>query len=198
VDLGVRRKLRRRERAHRAQHDGGLQPAGLGSGAEAFDLKRYEASGSFLVLRGELSRTQELPWALQGALKVQGQMASDPLVGSEQFAIGGLESVRGFLEAVASGDYGAAGQLELRSPSLARWFGKRVLTEWRFHAFADAGWNRVYAPLPEEQAERFLWSVGAGTRARLFGRLSGALEVAVPFERGARSVAFLFKVAGEI
>lgn len=171
---------------------------GLGSDADAFDAKRYEASGSFVVLRGEVSRTQELPRALQGSLRLQGQMASDPLVPSEQFAIGGLESVRGFLEAVASGDYGAAGQLELRSPSLARWLGKGVVTEWRFHAFADAGWNRIYAPLPEVQAERFLWSAGAGTRARLFERLSGALEVAVPFDHGARSPAFLFKVAGEI
>jgi hemolysin activation/secretion protein len=149
------------------------------SSPEKFDAKRYSASGGFVLYRGDSSLTEELPLALQAAGRLVGQWSPDPLIGSEQLALGGLETVRGYLEAQALGDFGGALQLELRSPSLARVLG-RVVNEARFHGFLDAGTGGIHQPLPEQPSSQFLWSAGAGTRVRIFERYSGALDVAVP------------------
>ncbi len=152
----------------------------LSSGAGEFDAKRINASGSFIYYRGELSRTDDLPLGIQLFEKVQGQYSNDPLIGSEQFTAGGAESVRGYLEVEAAGDYGALGTIELRSPSLANWFGKQVLTEWRFLAFAEGGRLGIHDPLPEQKDYFLLWSVGGGSRFKLFEHLSGSVDVGVP------------------
>ncbi|HUJ27004.1 MAG TPA: ShlB/FhaC/HecB family hemolysin secretion/activation protein [Myxococcales bacterium] len=145
---------------------------GLGNGDDAFDARRYKATGSFFYLRGEASRTQELPRGLQLFARLQGQVATDPLLPSEQFAAGGAESVRGYVEAQAAGDSGLIGTLELRSPAL--WGDLRV------HAFFDGGRVSQLDPLPEQSHVFFLWSAGAGARVRLFDRLAGSLDLAEP------------------
>jgi hemolysin activation/secretion protein len=153
---------------------------GLSSSPESFDNKRVRASGSFLYYRGELSRTDDLPRGFQLFARVQGQYSSDPLVGSEQLTAGGADSVRGYLESQASGDYGALGAVELRSLSLARWFGKPVLSEWRLLAFAEGGRFRIRDPLPDQKDGSSLRSVGGGSRVKLFEKASASLDVGVP------------------
>ncbi len=153
---------------------------GMSSPAPSFDAKRYQSSGSFIYHRAELARTDELPLGIQLAEKVQGQYSADPLIGSEQFVAGGAESVRGYPEGQAVGDFGAMGQAELRSPSLASWFGKKVVNEWRFLVFTDGGRLGIHEPLPEQTGSFLLWSAGAGTRFKLVGHVAGAVDVAVP------------------
>ncbi len=153
---------------------------GLSSGAEQFDAKRYKASGSFMYYRAELSRTDDLPRGVQLFGKVQGQYSPDPLIGSEQFVAGGAESVRGYLESQAAGDYGGLVSAELRSPSLSKWFGKPAVNEWRLYGFAEGGWLGVREPLPDQKGVYRLWSAGGGTRLRLLEHMSGSLDVGVP------------------
>ena len=90
---------------------------------------------------------------------MQGQVADQPLVSSEQFSIGGQDTVRGYLESEALGDYGIAGTLELRSPNIAPYLEQKLdnplgqpvkfnaFDEWRFFAFADVGRVRIHEPL---------------------------------------------------
>lgn len=167
----------------------------------AFDEKRYQATASFFDWKADLSRDQGLPGDVRLFGRIQVQYTHDPLIGPEQFTAGGAESVRGYLEAQVAGDRGAAATVEVRSPSLAGWFGKPVLDEWRFHAFADAAEVWVLAPLPEQKPRLSILSVGCGTRLRLLGHASGTLEVAVPLESqgeiGKGEVRFLFRVSGE-
>jgi hemolysin activation/secretion protein len=157
-----------------------LNVRGLGSDAQRFDDKRYGASGSFIYYRAELSRTDELATGIQLAGRAQGQLSGAPLLPSEQLTAGGADSVRGYLEVQAAGDFGGVGSVEVRSPSLARWSGRRAADEWRFHAFADAGWVGIHAPLPEQQRRALLWSAGAGSRAKVVGHVSGSVDLAVP------------------
>jgi hemolysin activation/secretion protein len=159
-----------------------LNLRGLGSTPEQFDAKRYNAQGSFIHYRAEVSRSDKLPLGMELLEKAHGQYSRDPLLGSEQFVGGGADSVRGYTESQAAGDFGAVGSLELRSPSLSRWLDKggRVLNEGRLLAFAEGGWMRVQDSLPEQQSIFRLWSVGGGARAKLFDHLSGSLDVAVP------------------
>lgn len=87
----------------------------LGNSEQQFDAKRSGASASFLSLRGGLAHTEEIfRWSVYGKLEVQ--TASGPLLPSEQFTIGGAESVRGYYEGERIGDSGARATLELRTP----------------------------------------------------------------------------------
>ncbi len=92
----------------------------LSSSAADFDNKRFDASPSFTHFNADVSLTQELPEGFQLWSKVQGQVADGPLVSSEQLSIGGLDTVRGYLESEVLGDEGVVGNIELRTPDVAR------------------------------------------------------------------------------
>jgi hemolysin activation/secretion protein len=145
-----------------------------------FDAKRYGASGGFAYARLEASRTQEAWGGFQAWARLTGQLASDPLVASEQLVAGGSDSVRGYLEGAAAGDDGAFGTLELRSPPLWASAAPQRLRDLRVLAFVDGARLSLRAPLPEQIAFFHLWSAGGGTRLRLFDRVTGAIDVAVP------------------
>lgn len=69
-------------------------------------------------------------------LRLDGQLASDPLLGLEQFAVGGHGSVRGYRENTLVRDQGAVASAELRVPLMRR--GSRPLLE--AGPFVDGGW----------------------------------------------------------
>jgi hemolysin activation/secretion protein len=155
-----------------------LGTRGLGTGDGNFDARRYQASANFIYLRADFSRTQELG-AFQLSGRVQGQYSADPLVPSEQLTAGGAESVRGYQEAQAAGDFGVVGSVELRSPSLGLLFGSWI-TDWRVHVFADGARVAIHLPLPEQQRIFILTSAGGGSRLRLFDHLAGSFDLGVP------------------
>lgn len=154
---------------------------GMGSGEDQFQSKRYGADGSYIYLRGDLSHTQDLPLGAQLYGKVQGQVASQPLVNSEQFAGGGLGSARGYLEASELGDNAVFGSLEFRTPSLLGW-SKRSDSEWRLHAFIDAGFLTVKEALPDQDTRIEFASYGFGSRIKLFDHLNGSLDIGIPIK----------------
>lgn len=84
----------------------------------SFAARRQGADASFFALRLGGSRLQPLGdgWMLYG--KLDTQIASQPLISSEQFVGAGAESVRGYLESERLGDSGFRTTLELRSPAL--------------------------------------------------------------------------------
>ncbi|MFL9829143.1 ShlB/FhaC/HecB family hemolysin secretion/activation protein, partial [Rhodoplanes sp. SY1] len=165
---------------------------GIGSDPEQFDAKRYKATGSFLIFRGDISHTQDIWAGAQVFVKVQGQLADQPLVSSEQFSLGGLDTVRGYLESEALGDYGGAGTIELRTPNLANYLeqtlengtGQTVkfnpFTDWRVFAFADAGRTRIKSPLIEQQQQFDMASFGFGSRMRAMQYLNAMVLVGLP------------------
>ena len=152
---------------------------GLGSSPQEFENSRFKADGSFLYLRGDLSHTHDLPAGFQVFGKVQGQVSSQPLVSSEQLSGGGLGTARGYLEGEVPGDSAGFGSIELRSPSLLGWLGKKD-DEWRIYAFADAGRLTVQNPLPEQVSSFDLASIGVGSRLRLFDHLNGSIDAGLP------------------
>ncbi|MBV9627720.1 MAG: ShlB/FhaC/HecB family hemolysin secretion/activation protein [Xanthobacteraceae bacterium] len=168
----------------------------LSSDWDQFDAKRYQASPSFTHFNADVSHTQELPEGFQLWAKMQGQIADGPLVSSEQFSIGGLDTVRGYLESEVLGDDGMVGNVELRSPDIGVMLQKQVkdawaqsgltppsytaFNTWRFFAFADAGRATVLRPLPEQQSRFDLWSYGVGTRFKLLDYVNGMVACSVP------------------
>jgi len=145
--------------------------------------------------------------------KVQGQAADQPLVSSEQFSIGGQDTVRGYLESEVLGDYGVVGTLELRTPNLAPYFEQKLdnplgqpvkfnaFDDWRFFAFADAGHARIHEPLIEQKSQFDLASYGIGTRVKTLRRFNGIFFVGVPVISQQTTLSnhprFSFRVWGE-
>ncbi|WP_025140673.1 ShlB/FhaC/HecB family hemolysin secretion/activation protein [Achromobacter sp. DH1f] len=156
---------------------------GMGSDWKEFDDKRYRASPSFALLRGDGTHTQNLFGDWQLGLRTGFQLSSGALVSNEQFSAGGSTSVRGYLAAERTGDDGFLGSVEWRTPSLARWLGSNV-NEWRFYAFADAATLRLRDPLPEQDSSYSLASVGLGTRLQVLDWLSGSLDWGYPLKDG--------------
>jgi hemolysin activation/secretion protein len=156
-----------------------LHLRGLGSSSAEFNLNRYQADSSFVVLRADLSQTRELPGGYQLFGKVQGQLADQPLLSQEQQTGGGWGTVRGYLEAEQAGDSGAFGSLELRSPSLLK-PTPAAAREWRVYVFAEAGRLTVIDPLPGETAHFDFASFGIGSRVGFADHFNGTLNVSVP------------------
>ncbi len=169
---------------------------GLGSDQQEFDAKRFLADGSFFHVRGDLAHTHDLPGGMEIFAKVQGQMASQPLINSEQASGGGVGNARGYLESTVLGDNAVFGSVELRSPSLINRSQNapkpaedkkpdpdappESKDEWRFYLFADGGHLTLNEPLPEQTDHFPLFSVGLGTRISLKDHFNGSLDAGLP------------------
>lgn len=155
---------------------------GLGSTERDYSNKRYQADGDYVYLRADAAHTHDLEGGSQVFGKVQGQVASRPLVNGEQIAGGGLDTVRGYLEATALGDNGVFGTAELRSPSFigtpdenGKWS-----SEWRVHAFVEGGLTGIRDALPGQQARYGFASVGVGSRVLFARHYNASLDLGVP------------------
>jgi hemolysin activation/secretion protein len=152
---------------------------GAGSNTAEFVQKRFRADGNFAYLHGELSDERDLPKGFQTFARVQGQLANQALVNTEQAAGGGLSTVRGYLESEVLGDNAVFATVELRTPSLLGWV-KSKGNEWRFYVFADGGYLTLRDTLPEQAKHYKLASYGVGTSLRLLDHLNGAVDLAIP------------------
>lgn len=159
-----------------------------GQTVNQFECSRYDAKSSYFVLKPSLERTQTMPLEMSLYGKVDGQLASGPLISNEQFPAGGAASVRGYLEAEAVGDDGIHGTLELSTPSLA---GKSMpkLNDLHLSAFLDGAYLRVREPLPGQQSRFSLSSAGLGLRLRAYERVNFRADLAWPFHTTAYTVA---------
>ncbi|NBS52965.1 MAG: ShlB/FhaC/HecB family hemolysin secretion/activation protein, partial [Spartobacteria bacterium] len=166
---------------YQTEFNAGVTFAFRGTGTEEaidFDNRRYNASANFFYLRGGIEHTQKLAWDFQIVGGLQGQATANPLVDTEQFSLGGLSTVRGYLESSVVGDNAVCGTLELRTPSLLGWLPEG--NEWRFFAFIDAGYAMLNDPLPEQVDHFTLWSIGVGTSLRLIEHVNGEFLIGIP------------------
>ncbi|WP_372393822.1 ShlB/FhaC/HecB family hemolysin secretion/activation protein [Xanthomonas sp. NCPPB 3582] len=173
---------------------------GVGDDAAQFDAKRYQAKPNFMHLRADVAQTRTLGQDYQLYAHVQTQLAAEPLISNEQFSLGGLDSVRGYDESQALGDFGAAAQLELRSPSFQS-AAARLVQEARVYAFVDGGYARIREPLPEQRISETLISTGVGLTVKAFAHLNGTLDIAAPLSspdgHTSDDINVLFRLWGE-
>ena len=138
-------------------------------------LSRSDGSGQFSKAFLALTRLQRLSeqWSL--LLSGTAQVASAPLLASEEFYLGGPLFGRAFRGAEVSGDAGLAGFAEVRFDQLAE---GRFVKGYQLYAFMDSGvvWDR------ETAAERraSLASFGGGLRLSFQDGLRASVEVASP------------------
>jgi hemolysin activation/secretion protein len=176
----------------RALFDRQIECPGNVGPVDQFACRREGADGSFAYLRADLRHSGSavvLPGSF--ALRLAGQLATQPLVSPEQFAIGGAETVRGYLEAEASGDHGLLGSFEWRSPdlapALARWTAASAtplsLRSATAIAFVDAAQVNLMQAAAGQDAHIPLVGAGFGLRLRTMSSVEADLELAWPFKR---------------
>lgn len=118
---------------------------GLGANDAEFEYKRYEATGSYAYLHGNGNVDWRLWRGFGFAGKLSFQYSEQPLVNNEQFSLGGMDSVRGYLESEELADSGIAGSLELHSP---QWVLRRSRLDG--YVFYDRGIGMIQDPLISE------------------------------------------------
>jgi hemolysin activation/secretion protein len=191
-----------------AQHEGGAQTTatvtgnigfkGLlrrevdcpGSGrVDQFACKTNEADGGFAYARLDVRHLRPLWGQWTAQVRVAGQVANEPLVGAEQCALGGGDTVRGYLEAEASGDDAWLGSLEVRSPNWASAVAgseaKAWLNELGLFLFVDTGQVKTLNPSFGQVSSTRLGGAGVGVKLRALRTLSATVDVASPFDNTA-------------
>lgn len=140
-----------------------------------FECKRFGAEANYFYLRGELNRLQKFgeDWALQA--KLGAQAASGPLISSEQFTAGGMDTVRGYLESEALGDHGAL--LSIEGRRLLNWPVQGGLSG-DVHAFVEGAYLRNIDVLPGTPSFYRLLSAGLGLRMNAKHGLHLGLDLA--------------------
>lgn len=159
---------------------------------DQFECKREGADGGFALVKLDLRHVHKAWETAAGSWEAEwhlgGQLASQPLVAAEQYAIGGAETVRGYLEAEAIGDHGVLAGLELRGPNLARrdaladvqaeaggW--RALFDEITAYGFLEAGSIRLI-----DGERQTLAGTGVGLKLRARKSLSAHVDVAWPLK----------------
>lgn len=144
-------------------------------GDKEFNAARIGAEADYMIHRIQAARIQRLfgrdgKWLLY--VKGTAQFADGPLAPSEQMALGGMDTVRGYEERVVLGDEGYIVNVELRTPLFDRGlFGfnaeKKPLETVQLVAFCDYGYLKRKEALPGEFDDVQLLGAGLGVRISL-------------------------------
>ena len=108
-------------------------------------------------------------------VRATAQAVSNPVGVSEQFSVGGVDSVRGFMPAEFLGDRGYTLSAEYR-PTLVN--TPSFLVQMAF--FADTGFGGLQKPQVGEKASSHLTGAGVGMRFGIRNLVSGRVDIGVP------------------
>jgi len=155
----------------------------FGSHDDEFAAKRSGASADFFSLRAGVQHTEIAQrWALSAKLEMQ--IASGPLVSNEQYAAGGAESVRGYLEGERVGDAALRWAIEARTPKFPL-AGKESSLRVTGLAFYEGVRLRTLQPVFPQPSYLTLRGTGVGLRVSGSHGLSFDLDWALALDDGA-------------
>jgi hemolysin activation/secretion protein len=155
-------------------------PGGLTGSEDDIEEFKPGAEATYVVGRLRLARLQPLGsaprertgelWMLFGRAELQG--ANGALLGAEQLALGGMETVRGFAERAVMGDQGGDATLELRTPLSGSFLHAQGVL------FADAG--HAISEGEDDRDAITLAGAGAGIRLAMGPYSQVRLDYGVP------------------
>ncbi|MHA7872447.1 MAG: ShlB/FhaC/HecB family hemolysin secretion/activation protein, partial [Hyphococcus sp.] len=151
----------------------------LGASVGGGSLSRPDADGEFTKFNLYLSRYQNIGKTFGVYAAFAGQASLNPLLASEEFAIGGANFGRAYDYGELVGDDGLATLVELRygrSPNIG------LLDFYQLYGFYDYGvvWNDNATPGFDSLS---MASAGAGLRLRFPHAVSATFEIARPLDR---------------
>jgi len=147
----------------------------LGGQDREFAARRAGTSANFFVARAgfQASKTSG-GWNTIGRFETQ--WSPDPVIGNEQFLMGGANTVRGYLEGETAGDRGARLSFEVRSPERA----VAGAPSWRWMGLGFAEYATLSTLVPGSSGSSEATTArlgGAGLGLRFFGRQQWAIEL---------------------
>ncbi len=148
------------------------------SSPKDFDEKHFKSRSNYAYLTAETQVNYDLPWGVELASRITGQLADSPLIPNEQFSLGGMQSIRGYFETQALADDGFTASMEFRSPRLVP-IKLDYINKLQGLVFVDGGmgWSKKTQGPQKHVA---LASVGFGLRLQMWKYLSGVLDVGFP------------------
>jgi len=151
------------------QFSGGVNLSfrGIVADQSEFQEKRYKANANYLFVTAGIQRNQKLPWGMGLLIKLDGQVADQPLIDNEEYAAGGMESVRGYKESEQLGDDAFHATMELSFPDPSAAFGKRKWLQMSPYLFYDVALLTIIDPLPDQDRSIKLAGAGGGLRGSL-------------------------------
>ena len=133
------------------------------------------AKPDFFIAKAEVERTQALTRGFEAYAKLDGFFSGSPLISNEQFLAGGADTVRGYLEAEASGDQALHSTLEIRTPQLLK--NIAWVQDFKLTGFYDiASLKTIDAKSTQ------LSGTGVGFRLKAFKGVNFNLDLAVPLK----------------
>lgn len=145
--------------------------------SEENDANMTRAAGDpqFTKANIRVQRLQRLTSSFNLVLEGRGQLSNNPLLSSEEFGLGGINTVRGYDPSEVVGDDGIAGKVELQWNSQSR--------ETQIFGFLDSGtvWNQDATNSGDKRTS--LTSIGVGVRVDLPMDANAEFVMAVPLHR---------------
>jgi hemolysin activation/secretion protein len=152
---------------------GGTDPDNMAS-------SRPGADNDFTRATLSLARYQPLCDHSALVFRLGGQVSSDALVASEEFQIGGVDSVRGYSPGESTGEQGVSASLELQ---ISPWAGK----PYTFVAFVDHAYTYRDSTFVSESVDTDLTGAGFGLRLQHVHReVTGALRLDLGWPIGSK------------
>lgn len=136
---------------------------------EQFQKNTPNSCASYVYGKFNLNRTFILPYKFTLSGNFNSQLASTALMPTEQYGLGGYNTVRGYDERSANGENAYVFNTELRTPpgSIFKIFGNQEVEDtFQFLAFFDYGFTGNIKPPSNATTQQQFWlmSVGPGLR----------------------------------
>jgi hemolysin activation/secretion protein len=139
-----------------------------------FENLRPGAKPPYIYGKIALGDLYKIPWNFTLSGLIRAQISSQNLLPSEQYGLGGFNTVRGYNERILNVDDAFIGNIEIRFPTMH--LRKKLRDELILLAFMDYAVGRNHKEIEEEKENEFLWSVGPGLRYCINPYLSVRLD----------------------
>ena len=153
---------------------------GLVSDEQQFEVKRFRANANYIYLTAGVEREQKLPWKTSLFVKLDGQLADQPLISNEQYMAGGMKSVRGYQESSSAGDNAIHSTVEFSGPNLADYLplSSSYKFESRPFIFYDIAYLSIMDPLIGQADSYNLQGTGLGLRGLITNYVDYEMDLA--------------------
>lgn len=142
---------------------------------------RPNAKNHWVYGRLHCTFSQKLPKDFYFSVGFSGQLSNQNLLPSEQFYIGGYDTVRGYDERELNTDTGLFIRTEVYSPTL--FFIDKCCDKLELLVFFDYGYANNHTPIPPEGKSNHLVSIGPGLRYALSNNFALRLDYGIQLYR---------------
>ncbi len=157
---------------------------------EDFSSLRPGAGNYWVYGTATLVYIQKLPQDFSIYLEAQGQLSAQDLLFSQQFDVGGYSTVRGYEAYQLTGENGALGRFEIRSPVFQLFTmcanKPKNPDALQFLVFFDAGYTRFKTRLLGAPKDDYLIGTGPGLRYAWNPYLTARLDWGIKLHRSSR------------